>query len=494
MLTAAYLALLLLLLPVILHRGYFDITESKHACFVLLSGAYVLCTLLLRIAACVRSRCGLRPTEFVRGMDAGDWLMLGFAAAYALSALHAPDWDTAFFAPTNRYQGLLTVLLYCAVWFCLSRNFAFYGVDEVALVAGFCTVCALAVAQGFGCDPLLLRRRLIPMDRMRYISTLGNINFYSGYIAVMMGFVLARWSTVSGWRRWLYAAALLFGAGGALFTGSDGYALAVIALCALLPLALFGQRCAMRRYLAGVLFLLLAMEALFRLSGGVRALSVSHMLRLVLNVPGILAVAGGCAGCLLAVRRMRQDTLLRCRKPYMGTLAAIAAVAVLALVLINTVWRAYSFGTADRFLKFNGSWGTDRGKVWRFCMMQYAAFDPLRQFIGGGPGCIYMLAGQSVFADAALDSAHNEYLHYLVTIGATGLACYLGMVGVTLRRAVRTCAQNPLLLALLMGVISYLAQAAVSIAQPASTPYLFVFLGLMQGTLRQNRFSSRNFF
>jgi O-antigen ligase len=88
-----------------------------------------------------------------------------------------------------------------------------------------------------------------------------------------------------------------------------------------------------------------------------------------------------------------------------------------------------------------------------------------------------------LFLDAALDSAHNEYLQYLLTLGLVGLGAYLGLLGTLFLRAWRRGGGTALNRAFLLGGVSYAAQAFVNIAQPASTPLFFGVLGMLAGSL-----------
>ena len=48
-----------------------------------------------------------------------------------------------------------------------------------------------------------------------------------------------------------------------------------------------------------------------------------------------------------------------------------------------------------------------------------------------------------IFSDAGLDTAHNEYLQYLVTNGALGLVSYLAVLFFAIRAGVRRSSTNP---------------------------------------------------
>lgn len=481
--TAAYLVLFTLIQPLAVHSAYFDITETKQICFLLLSAAYVLCVCGIRAYACARARRLPDLRGIVRTLSASDCCMLAFAAMFCLSALLSPFPGEVLFGAANRYQGVLTIALYAALWFCLSRNFAFHWVNEAAIAAGFCAVCALAVLQAFGVDPFFLRFQLLPADRPRYLSTLGNINFYSGYLAVLLPFFLTMWCGARGWRRFLYGGALACGAAGALFTGSESFMLAFVAMLLLAPFLLFGRPRALRRYFPGIMILLAVMQVCFRLwrFAGASELYVSFFMQTLLSPPVWTGTVLVCAALWVLVLKTRDSALVRCRKKYGRLLIALLLLAAAFMLLANTAFSSRSFGAADRFLKLNESWGTDRGQIWRFCIEQFRMFQPLHRLLGGGPGCLYHLdAARNIFNDASIDSAHNEFLHYLLTGGIVGLGCYLGLLISSCAASMRRCAEHPLAGALLLCVLCYLAQSVVSIAQPVSTPYLFLFLGMLR--------------
>ena len=60
-----------------------------------------------------------------------------------------------------------------------------------------------------------------------------------------------------------------------------------------------------------------------------------------------------------------------------------------------------------------------------------------------------------------------------------GLLCYLAALVFALREGIRRGASDSVFRGLSVAVIAYAAQATVNIAQPASTPLLFVMIGLL---------------
>ena len=89
------------------------------------------------------------------------------------------------------------------------------------------------------------------------------------------------------------------------------------------------------------------------------------------------------------------------------------------------------------------------------------------------------------------DSAHNEYLQYLVTMGAFGLITYVGLIITSIRNCVKTWKDEPVMLAVLMLIVSYITQAFVNVEQPITTPFLFLFVAIAAG-IRRNSLKKAN--
>lgn len=488
LLASVYLFILFLGLPLVLHNGYSDITEVKHLFFMMISIVYLFAATILSILTAFLKPCAATKPQS-RYITALDVWVLAFFLSFSVACLLSFHPEDALIGQNNRYQGFLTVLVYAAVYWFLSRNFCFTRLNAFALLAGFCIVCLIATANGLGWDPLGIIHQLSAVDQRRYVSTLGNINFYSSYLGILFPFILALWCFARQ-RLWQIcsAAGILCGAFGILSTGSESFLLAFFTMILLMPFFLFNNPRVMRRFLMALLMLVAAMQLLhcFSLFIGIRQY-VSFSVRLLLRIP----VSGGivciCALLLLALRSKDAAWLCRYRKGYIFVLCVLLLLAGFCLILVNTVYAEHSFGLLDRFLKWNASWGTDRGKIWSYCISAFSRFDLTHQLFGGGPGCLFYLdSNGALFGDAALDSAHNEYLQYLLTIGITGVASYLGMLVCAVYTSWRSCASSPLLLGFCVGLLCYVMQATVNIAQPISTPYLFLFLSAVAGLTKQS--------
>ena len=81
------------------------------------------------------------------------------------------------------------------------------------------------------------------------------------------------------------------------------------------------------------------------------------------------------------------------------------------------------------------------------------------------------------FSGEIYDSAHNEYIQYLVTLGAAGLISYLMLIFSSVRRMWKNQA-NPYIMAILFALLCYWFQATVNINQPITGPIVWILWGL----------------
>lgn len=477
-LTTVYLCAVFLGVPLIFSNLYFNITETKHTVFLVLSGGYLLLLLFARIA--FPPDYGVRLPR-VQPHPAVFALVALFVFG-VVGALLSQYPDEVFWGQNNRYQGLLTLCTYAVVVFALSYRTIDLGWSLRALALGASLASLLGLLNHFGLDPFGFYTNLRAADQGRFLSTLGNADFYGAYLVLVFPVVLGLFIHAERLRaRLLATLALVSVCFGTLVAGSDSAALGLIVVALAFPLLLFGDARAMRRLALGWGIFFLSAFVFGLLSGVLPSATylsyfTSALSRAVFSLP--LAAASFALWLLLG--RAGQERLLRLKKPYWITLCAAFGLGLIALVLLNTVLAELSIGSLSRYLRFSASWGTDRGKIWTFVMHFYTTLSPAQKLFGAGSGALFHADSvKPLFSDAALDTAHNEYLQYLVTNGALGLLSYLAAIVLALRTGIRRSVEQPVFRGIVIAVLAYAAQAVVNIAQPASTPLFFVLLGLL---------------
>ena len=158
----------------------------------------------------------------------------------------------------------------------------------------------------------------------------------------------------------------------------------------------------------------------------------------------------------------------------------LGLLALFLLLLLVNGDPALAPGALEPYLVLDADFGSDRGAIWRHCLAFYGELPWWQKLLGAGSGALARWDSlHRLFPDAVVDSAHNEYLHYLLTHGLVGLGAYLGWLFFALRAALR--GKSALYAALGLGAAAYAAQAAVNIAQSATTPLFLAILALLAG-------------
>ena len=139
-------------------------------------------------------------------------------------------------------------------------------------------------------------------------------------------------------------------------------------------------------------------------------------------------------------------------------------------------------------LIFNDDWGTHRGHNWRIAITCFNKFGIFKKLFGHGPDTYLIVTERNFYTEMVekygeiYDSAHNEYLNYLVCEGILGLIAYLGTFISALYISFKDAKENPLVLAAFLAVLSYMIQAIVNIAIPITTPIFFTFMYMLVAT------------
>ncbi len=467
-LCTAFLAVLGVALPLCVHHAYFDITITKATVYWVLSGL-----LLIGWAALL-----LRRSESMPHFDRYDLLFAVFALTQIVSTLLFRSSSNALTAPDNRCQGVLSFVCYLLVFVLLRRRSAFTPLVRWGWLLGFSVAALLAVAELFGHDLLGLRALSPEIELPRFFSTLGNISFISALCVLFLPLASCLALSAEKPREAApYALCALLALLCGLAARAESFVLGVLAFFALLPLFARSERMLRRvpllwagAALAAALFTAaMAHFALYR---------PSELTRLVFSPPAALAVVLVSVLLRWRLRRASDAAVFKARKVYMIVFFVLLAALTAFLVLANTALRERLGGRLSSVVVFSPSWGTDRGAVWISFRQMFREAPLLKKLIGSGAGSLAAWdRTHRVFPDAVTDTAHNEYLHYLLTGGLLGLGAYLTLLAAALRRALKRPTRCRTALGL--ACASYAVQATVNIAQPFSTPLFFAMLTLL---------------
>ena len=453
-----------LIQPLILHRGYFDVTETKCASFWLLSLVYLIAFGVLL----ARGRASFPP------LDTAELCLLSFTLFSLLSTLLGGHALAGVVGADNRYQGMLTAVLTLGVTLAL-RKTPLTRAMGIAAAISFALVSLLTLIQHFGADPFGLTRELSAFSRGRYLSTLGNINFLGAYFVLF----LPLWAV-------LYAQsgkklpALLFSLGlcAAMCCRSESAVLGLCAALSLLPPLCAEGREELRRALLLYPLTALTMGLFALLDRALGGAGFSSLTEALISPLPLATLALFGSSLAFALRNAEAGKRKRFRRSWLLALAVLV-LALLALLLLATLTPLGERlpAAAARWLVLDADWGTDRGAIWGACLRRYELLPLWQKLLGAGSGAVARFdRAARLFPDAVVDAAHNEYLHLLLTSGILGLSAWVGYLLCCFSRAFQSGGAYR---ALLLGAAAYAVQAGVNIAQPMTTPLFTLALALM---------------
>ena len=175
-----------------------------------------------------------------------------------------------------------------------------------------------------------------------------------------------------------------------------------------------------------------------------------------------------------------------------GFIAFCFLAVCLVLIDANLLGHGARYGSLSSYLVFNDQWGTQRGFIWRKSLEFFGQFPLSHKLFGFGPDTFGILTTKTSFKEMLattgqiFDTAHNEYLQYLLTIGPIALIAYLVFLINSCQHMIRTFRKSLVdgdevtsyTAGCFFAVICYSFQAFVNLNLPIITPFLWILLSM----------------
>lgn len=478
--------------PVYCSDGFFNIRHDRYNFYVLASMILLGITVLARLAVHAGGEADtpLVARHWHRRLSVTDWAMLGFLLSCMLSTLFSHYYVDALLGTAGRNNGLILMAIYVGVYFTVSRCERFLPAVFAVLGVASAFVGLVAVMNYFYYDPLKMLKRLTALDQQRFISTIGNKNFLASYFCITLPVLCIL--SVQGKQTWLRWCSLLcagLSASGMAASDSDSALLGMAAFLAVYLIWYSRSLLKMKRFALSLTGMLLSVKCMGWLggvnkgTGGIQSAIIfsrwsTGVLFLLALGTVVLYIVHGC------------DKRQQIPKPVRPVLVGIFGGGVLAVLILMLYFTFINpeVPLSDRWsvLRINEDWGTHRGLMWLRSMDIYGHFSLREKLFGSGPDTFYYafkpyFSQLYQYGEGSTNAAHNEYIHYHITIGLVGVSCYLTAIISAIVRCVKRPVKDGYAPVFCAAVIGYAAQAAVNIAQPITTPLFFLFLALSAG-------------
>ncbi|SFS23114.1 O-antigen ligase family protein [Enterocloster citroniae] len=511
MVVGLFTLLILAGVPVIFRDYYFDILTFKYHFYC---AVVILMVLVLLIVAIIfinidnrnyegKNRAAIINGINIRSLSAADWAMLAFFMAVVISTFQSDYFYESFWGNEGRYCGLFLIILYTVSFFIITKCLRFkQWYLDVFLAAGM-IVCIIGILHYFQIDPIGFKTDLTDKDYHNFTSTIGNINTYTSYIAIVTGMSSILFVNEKKIYRKIWYLICMVVSLFSLITGiSDNAYLALMALYGLLPLYLFSNLKGFKQY---VLMLAILISE-FQLIDFVMQKFPKH----VMEISGLFNIVSGYSKLIYVVLilwgmtailyvldyvwgkgRMDRGESNIGRLIWLAIIVIVAALMVFVLYDVNVKGNINRYGSLSGYLYFDDDWGTHRGYIWRIGLESYQRFPLIHKIFGYGPDTFGIITRYNYYDEMVklygekFESAHNEYLQYFITIGVVGLLSYLSLLIVSIWKMMKEMKREPSVVAIVFAVICYGAQAFVNISVPIVAPVMLTLLMVGLSMIRE---------
>lgn len=469
MMSVVWLIAVFVLFAFYVENNYFNLLEAKaHICYMA-ALLFLSISSLALLAKLESMPIRASVQKFFHDFTWLDHSLLLFAVAAILSNLVTDHPSEALWGSYGWRVGTFWLVELILAYFFISRTVKVHkNVLYIIGVAAFAQFL-LVMFNGFYLDLFYLHKGLSSTDYVRYVGTIGNTNWYVGYVVMLLPFFLmlgiSRWGKISA-RIGLYFLTIT-----TITCNSQGVFLGMGAvILAHLLLALKSKDTlseAILRYTIMVLAIatvsvLRAFYPMVPLDGIGEAL-MDH--RIWIGMLSLLIVIW------LLLYKCTEQAYMKIKKPLVILILTLTVIAA-GLVLY------------EQMKQFDDSWGTNRGRIWRVAVEAFTQMQLIQKIFGGGMNC-FGFYYEAITGSNWVRNAHNEYLEFLVTTGVFGALCYLSIYGAIvydyikmLRQRAMDMTKDRLLIACILSVCGYAAQALVNNTQALNGAMLITILAV----------------
>lgn len=490
-----YVLLIGIGLPLVVRDRYFDILVFKYIyyCFCTIIMIFLLLVYFL-ISRIPKRISGIKRYNikcYIHKLSKVDFLILLYWFVAFLSTLTSDYLYESFWGNEGRYTGLFLITLYVVSYFCVSRFWIFKGWYIDSFIATGIVVCLFGVTDYFKLDILRFKELMLDSQRPIFTSTIGNINTYTAYVGIVIGIAAVLFATEKNTlKMYYYYVSMTIGFFAIIMGVSDNAYLSLAILFGLLPIYLFSNSFGLKRYLIIIATFFTVSQCIDWINTffSNNVLGIDSAFNLVISFKWLhyIVISLWLLILIFIFFERRRDVQLR----YYGKRLIYIWITIISIVMFGIVFILYDcnvsgnverYSSASNYLLFNDDWGTHRGYIWRNAMECFMDLPIWKKIVGYGPETFGILvlrktAGNSY--NEIFDSAHNEYLHSLITVGILGLTFYVSALVMFIKSCFNGKNNNPYIVAIAFGVICYSTQAFVNLNLPIVTPILWLLLSM----------------
>lgn len=513
-----YLIIIIAVLPLYLESGNetfasYEIIGSYKYMFLKKISTYTGCILIPLLILCFitymidfviskKSIIRIKHIKIKNILSITDICAICFGLIVIISYFFTAYREEALWGADRWYLGVATQLTFVSVYFLVSRMW----VKKKWIVALFLPVSGLVFLLG-----LLNRFGIYPINMERsplFISTIGNINWYCGYmVTVLFGGVYLFWNRdlLHKWQKILLGVYIVIGFASLVTQGSSSGILTLICVMYLLfVISSLSNGKRMQSYfeiaillaiaciLIGVIRILFP-EAITYREGSTELFTLSPL-------PILMAVIAGAFWIWINKCNQKDSyspKIFRILSIVISIVTAIFIIVFIVLLTMNTMNPGSIGILSDKpYFTFSPSWGSYRGATWTASIKCFMEQGIGKKLVGVGPDCMAAYiendAGKALlnlvrgnFGTSRLTNAHNEWLTMLVNVGLLGMISYAAMLVSAIIRYLKRGKASIITGICGICIFAYCINNMVSFQQSLNGITMFVVLGIGEAYARE---------
>lgn len=482
-----FMVLMFTLLPMYYSDNYYNILNDKRDVFWLFSRILFA---VIAVSLCVSLILTIRKRECLKNMRvqlskicALDVVMLIFAILAVISTAYSADIGNSLSGENAWDVGTQMIVCSVIVYFIISRCYSGKGDLWVYLYAGTAAVLTIGIIDRLGYDFLVMHDE-IPLQYNIFISTIGNVNFWAGYLSMLIPFfMLAVLFTKNRFAKFFIYLFLLAAYFSLFITLTNTTYIGVgIATLFIVWYSLCDVKRLKNLAVNGILFAIAGgiAEFLWRNPCTPRPIDTDSVSRLLLEhhlylLPGILGIVilvllllG--AVCPEKIRTKADYFVKHMLSKFWIWLIMVGIIGTVFYIIYNYNLKLFNF----------------RGSIWYFSFMGFCDGTLWQKLMGVGPALLDTVTqAQIAKADFFVEwnwlycTAHNDLLEYLVTMGVFGAACKFLMYIVPFVMYARGKERKPEKAAVLAALVGYIGQGLFTGPYILTYVFYIIFLGVM---------------
>ena len=480
----SYFLLIVIILPLCFHNKYFDMVRTKADIFTRITGAIAFAFVLLKLICIMLD---INDTQTVVNLT--DKFALCFLIGALCSTVFSEYKAEALWGTEGWHVGTLFFVLCCFAYYLLSRYFSWKRIFFPIVALVNLLILVLGIGNAIGWDPLRMNLGIAASDYGKYLSTIGNVNWYSGYLCMLLALCTVAFCLSNNlFVRIVSAVLMVFCVLNGIACNSDSFFLGSI------PIGIYMLYLALRSKKG----LLQWIQWITILEGSMIILSIIKG-KIIVQLDTLQnAVAGSKGICILLILllagilfyKLDQQWIYRnSKKIFFGIMIFLIAALLVVIVLANASGMFADSLLIQKF-KIDGAWGTNRGYIWGYSLRIILKLNPVQILFGIGPDTYGIIFKKYYFSEMVniwnknVINAHCEMLQLLITNGILGVIAYYGMFLSAVK--VFLGKNSTFLKAIGIAILSYLCYGLIDNIQGICTPMVFILLGVgMSGVVRE---------